>query len=334
MTVLKKPSLSLKNLFPINMNKLFWLSAFCLALILTSCENEKAAHPIRIFHAGSLSYPMRLLTENYQENQPEQSFLLEAAGSLNTIRKVTDLQRQADLVGSADYQLIDQLLIPVYSRFNIAFASNSIVLAYADPTLADTLNQGNWLNILLNNQAKVGASDPNADPCGYRARLCLQLAGMMQGISRPDEQILSGERYVERPKETDLIVLLNTQTIDYLFTYESLARQYELHYLKLSDSVNLSDPRLNSWYQQASLNVRGSESGDSLLVKGEAIIYGISVLKTAEKKEQVWDFVEMILQPEIGGKILQKAGLHPLNPALVQNPEAYPKSIISLINHQ
>ncbi len=316
------------------MNKLIWLSFIGLVLVLTSCKGDQKANPIRIFHAGSLSHPMRLLTETYQEMHPDQSFLLEAAGSLNTIRKVTDLHRQADLVGSADYQLIDQLLIPDFSRFNIAFASNSIVLAYADSSLRASLTQKNWLNTLLTSQASIGASDPNADPCGYRARLCLQLAGFMEGINRPDEQILSGERYVERPKETDLIVLLNTRTIDYLFTYESLARQYELHYLKLSDSVNLSNPKLNNWYQQAGLNVRGSQSGDSLQVKGEAIVYGISILKTAEANKQVWEFLQMMLNPEIGGKILQESGLHPLNPALVQNPEEYPETIIPLIKHQ
>lgn len=316
------------------MNKVYLFSIIVLAFLLSACKSGQQSNAIRIFHAGSLSYPFRLLTEAYKDAHQNQQFLLEAAGSLNTIRKVTDLHRQADLVGSADYALIDQLLIPEYSRFNIAFAANSIVLAGADSTLINHLTHKNWLSYLLSSSHTVGASDPHADPCGYRARLSLQLAGFLEGIERPDEQILSGKRYVERPKETDLIALLTTRSIDYLFTYESQARQYKLPYLKLSDSVNLSNPELNDWYRSATITVRGNQEGDSLHISGEAITYGISILKSAESRAEVWNFVSMMLSPETGGKIILQAGLRPLFPAFVQNPEEFPESIKHLINHQ
>ncbi|MCK7522654.1 MAG: hypothetical protein MZV64_35710 [Ignavibacteriales bacterium] len=41
--------------------------------------------------------------------------LLEAAGSLVCARKVTELKKPCDIVASADYFVIDKLLIPEYA---------------------------------------------------------------------------------------------------------------------------------------------------------------------------------------------------------------------------
>lgn len=302
--------------------------AVCL-FIIPACSKQ-SKQPLVIFHAGSLSYPLNELTKAYQENHAEQTFQLEAAGSLNTIRKVTDLNRNADIVASADYKLISKMLIPDHTEYNIAFASNSIVLAYNEKSkFSDSITSVNWMNILQNNEVRIGASDPHADPCGYRTRLSLQLAEKLYNIQNLTDLILEEGRYYERPKETDLIALLETQTIDYFFIYESVARQHHFKYITFHDSINLSQPKLNDWYQKASIKVRGSNQQDSLLIKGEAIVYGITVLKNSTSTDAAWDFVEFLLDPDDGSKILEASGQRALSPAII-NTE---KQLLDKIKH-
>ncbi|MDY0086018.1 MAG: extracellular solute-binding protein [Bacteroidales bacterium] len=299
--------------------------------IFQACQNE-SGQALVIFHAGSLSYPLKKLTEDYQQTHPEQQFQLEPAGSLNTIRKVTDLNRQADIIASADYKLISEMLIPKHTAYNIAFAANSIVLAYTDQSAyADEITSENWIEILQKDDVKIGASDPNADPCGYRTRLTLQLAGELKEIPNLTNLILEEGRYYERPKETDLIALLETQTIDYFFIYESVAKQHHFKTVVFSDSINLSRPLLNDWYGQASIKVRGSSPADSLLIRGEAIIYGITVLEESPSNQAAWDFVAYLLDPEKGTKIIEAAGQRPLIPALINTNRMLPERIKPLV---
>ncbi len=299
--------------------------------IIQACQNE-SGQALVIFHAGSLSYPLKKLTEDYQQSHPEQQFQLEPAGSLNTIRKVTDLNRQADMIASADYKLISEMLIPKHTAYNIAFAANSIVLAYTDQSAyANEISSENWIEILQKDEIKIGASDPNADPCGYRTRLTLQLAGKLKEIPNLTNLILEEGRYYERPKETDLIALLETQTIDYFFIYESIAKQHHFKTVVFSDSINLSQPLLNDWYKQASIKVRGSSPADSLLIRGEAIVYGITVLDESLSNQAAWDFVAYLLDPAQGTKIIEAAGQRALVPAFINTTHMLPEKIKPLV---
>ncbi len=300
-------------------------------LILHACQNE-TGNALVIFHAGSLSYPLKKLTADYQQTHPEQQFQLEPAGSLNTIRKVTDLNRQADIIASADYKLISEMLIPKHTAYNIAFAANSIVLAFTDQSAyADEISDENWIEILQKDEVKIGASDPHADPCGYRTRLTLQLAGKINNISNLTDLILEEGRYYERPKETDLIALLETQTIDYFFIYESVAKQHHFKIVEFSDSINLSQPMLNDWYRQESFKVRGSRPEDSLIIQGEAIVYGITLLNQGQTKEAAWDFIEFLLDPEKGVRTLESAGQRALVPAIINTTHKLPERIKPLV---
>ncbi|MDA3944434.1 MAG: extracellular solute-binding protein [Bacteroidetes bacterium] len=308
--------------------KLIKIAFFVVLSMMYSCDSSKSEAPLVIFHAGSLSQPLQKLAAAYQEINPTQQFRMEPAGSLNTIRKVTDLKRKADLIASADFRLIDEMLIPDYTTINIAFASNSMVLAYNESSQKSTeISTDNWIEILSDETIRIGASDPNSDPCGYRTRLSLQLAGKMHAIKQLDEQLLRGSRYHERPKETDLIALLETHTIDYFFIYESVAKQHGLSYLSFPDSINLSNADLNDWYKNASISVRGASPGESIQINGEAIIYGLTVLQNSSNTAAAWDFVAFILDPVLGGEILMQSGQKPIYPAKINTQQAVPEAI-------
>ncbi|MBN1977621.1 MAG: substrate-binding domain-containing protein, partial [Anaerolineae bacterium] len=72
-----------------------------------------------IFHAGSLTVPLDELTKAFQTKHPAVTFETEASGSNDAARKISELDREADLMMSADYTVIDKLLIPDFADWNI-----------------------------------------------------------------------------------------------------------------------------------------------------------------------------------------------------------------------
>ncbi len=75
---------------------------------------------------------------------------MEAAGSVDCARKITELGRSCDILASADYQVIEKLLIPEHAYMNQPFAVNSMVIAFTDRSCrADEIHSGNWSEILL-----------------------------------------------------------------------------------------------------------------------------------------------------------------------------------------
>ncbi len=83
-----------------------------------------------ILHAGSLSVPVRELAEAFMKDNPGVTILTEAAGSLHTARKITELHKPCDIMLSADHFVVSILLVPDYASWNIRFATNEIVIAY------------------------------------------------------------------------------------------------------------------------------------------------------------------------------------------------------------
>ncbi|MHA1259801.1 MAG: substrate-binding domain-containing protein [Candidatus Heimdallarchaeaceae archaeon] len=99
--------------------------------IYLSLREQKTT--LLIFHAGSLSNPIKLLVEAFEERNLNVKIQTEGAGSSASIRKITDQGRLADILFSADYSLIDTMMInsnPQWANWSIVFAKNSIVIAY------------------------------------------------------------------------------------------------------------------------------------------------------------------------------------------------------------
>jgi molybdate/tungstate transport system substrate-binding protein len=174
-------------------------------------ETEQALEgKLVIFHAGSLTVPLDELTKAFQTKHPGVTFETEASGSNDAARKISELGREADLMMSADYTVIDKLLIPDFADWNIRFARNTMVIAYTDQSLyADEINADNWYEILTREGVIYGHSDPDADPCGYRTLLVFQLAEKHYGVEGLAEQLDAAcPPENVRPKSVELIALL------------------------------------------------------------------------------------------------------------------------------
>jgi molybdate/tungstate transport system substrate-binding protein len=298
-------------------------------IIMTGCRNNSVnkRKDIIVFHAGSLAVPFKQLADEYEKRNPGTRVLMESAGSLVCARKITELKKPCDIIASADYFVINELIIPEYASWAIKFATNEIVIAYLEKSrFSADIDSLNWMDILLKDNVTFARSDPDSDPCGYRSVLTFKLAEKYYDRPGLAAKLTSKDRDFIRPKEVDLIALLESGAIDYMFQYKSVAIQHNLKYVDLPDYINLGNPSMNHYYNSVALEVKGSTPDSKMTVKGEFINYSLSVLSSAANKDDAIDFVSFLLSPE-GINILRKSGQDPIIPFSTEQPEMVPEKL-------
>jgi len=218
---------------------------------------------------------------------------------------------------SADYTVIDKLLIPEFAGWNIQFARNTMVIAYTEDSLyADEIDTDNWHEILIRDGVIYGHAEPDVDPCGYRTLLVWQLAERYYGVDglhrtlnehRPPGNV--------RPRSVELIALLQSGDMDYAFEYRSVAVQHDLEFIGLPDEVNLSMVEHADVYSQATVEIAGTEPGTTMTMTGTPIVYGVTIPNNAPNPELALEFVKFLLSDE-GQAIMAAQGQPPIVPAV------------------
>jgi molybdate/tungstate transport system substrate-binding protein len=298
-------------------------------IILISCSSPKTKNnQLIIFHAGSLSVPFKQMKNEYVKENPTVEILLESSGSVKCARKITDLNKECDIMASADYSIIDELLIPDFASWNIKFASNEMAIVYHDASkYSNEINAENWHEILLKGDVIYGRADPNSDPCGYRALLTSQLSEQFYHIDGFTDKITGKNQEYIRPKEVDLLALLESNTIDYIFLYRSVAQQHDLKYVILPDSINLKNPALKEFYQTAKVDIVGKKPGTTITQTGQPMVYGITILDKAPNKELAIKFVDFMLSKKGGSKIMEENGQPSIVPSSTNTFDSIPKKL-------
>lgn len=292
------------------LRKPFLLFTFYILLstLLIGCGREEK-ECLTIFHAGSLAVPFRELEKAF-ERLYDIDVRREVSGSLSCVRKITELKKPADLIALSDYTLFPELLIPRFVDDYTLFAKNEMVIAYTDKSLyAEEINTNNWYEVLTRKGVEVAHSDPNRDPCGYRALLVWKLAekhykisGLYGMLKRncPEKNI--------RPKETDLIALIEVGEIDYAFIYRSMAEHHRLRFIELPPEIDLSEKDFTDLYKEVSIKVRGRSPNEFIEKEGEPIVYGIGIVRDALNKEAASSFIEFLLSDK-GKEIIRECRL-------------------------
>jgi molybdate/tungstate transport system substrate-binding protein len=170
------------------------LVSLAVLLFCFSCtgKSRTTQKELIIFHAGSLSVPLKQIVQEYEKRNPGTKVFLESAGSLVCARKITELKKPCDIIASSDYFVINELLIPDYASWSIRFATNEIVIAGLEKSkYINELNSENWMDILQRDDVIYARSDPDSDPCGYfnagreilqQTRACSQNGFQKQGV--------------------------------------------------------------------------------------------------------------------------------------------------------
>jgi len=277
--------------------------------IFLLAAGQGKAEELIIFHAGSLTVPFARIIEDFRKENPGITVLREIAGSRECARKISELKKPCDVFASADYQVIDTLLIPQNADWNLKFATNEMTIVYRRQSrYAPDFNTGNWFKILARSDVAVGRSDPDMDPCGYRTILTLRLAEIFLRTPGLADSILKKTNRLIRPKEVDLLALLETGAVDYLFLYRSVAEQHGLKFLTLPDEINLSNADLESYYQQVSVELSGTEPGRRISQKGSSMVYGVTIPRNAPNRLLANKFIHYLMHPDKGLRIMRQMG--------------------------
>nr|QNO41261.1 putative solute-binding protein [Methanosarcinales archaeon ANME-2c ERB4]QNO41688.1 putative solute-binding protein [Methanosarcinales archaeon ANME-2c ERB4] len=294
---------------------------------------------LTVLHAGSLTVPFAKLEEVFEAKHPDIDVQCEAAGSAKTIKKVTELHKEADVVASADYSLIPGMMYPEYANWYAQFAKNQIVLAYSDKSkYADEINASNWYEILRRDDVRFGFSNPNDDPCGYRSQMVIQLAEAHYGDDMVYEDLIEANsdmsmtygdangtyvlylpesesinpsaKLMIRSMEMELIAGLDAQEIDYYFIYRSVAKQHDQLFVELPQVIDLSSVSYTDTYKTVQV-----VQANGNVVTGKPVVYGITVPKNAPSPGMGLEFVKLVISSE-GQQIFTDLGQPPITPAI------------------
>jgi molybdate/tungstate transport system substrate-binding protein len=332
------------------------IASLASAFFLT--PNQKTV--LKVFHAGSLSAIFLEFEDQFEEIHANVDVQRESAGSVDTIRKVTDLNKNADVVASSDYILIQNMMIdnsPKYSDFYIKFARNQLVIAYSDHSLyRNEINVSNWYDIFRRSEVNFGFSNPNSDPCGYRSLMLLQLAEIYYGDNDIFEDLVVGHTSISveedggnftisapssinpdssimmRPKEVDLMGLLEFGELDYLIIYRSIAYQHRdsgVDFIELPPDIDLSSEENNSTYGRVTVVQQSDKPERSATVTASPIIYGITIPKNARQFELAVEFLGLVVGEE-GRVVLNDLGQPPLIPPKANDVNALPEGLRDL----
>lgn len=295
---------------------------------------EELEGKLVVYHAGSLTIPFEALEKEFETMHPKVDIQRTAGGSAELARKVTELGDKVDVLASADYKVVETLMMPEYAKWNAVFAENAMVLMYSDKSkYADEINSDNWYEVLLRDGVNYGHSEPDLDPCGYRAVLLMQLAEKHYGqAGLADKLVAACPAKNIRPKSVELIAMLETGALDYAFEYESVALQHAaknsaFKYVSFPDEVNMSALALADFYKDATIELKGKEPGQTLTRVGEPIVYSLTIPSTATNSDLAVEFLKFFFDKDKGLKILEDNGQPIVYPVEVKGEENLPEGL-------
>jgi molybdate/tungstate transport system substrate-binding protein len=306
----------------------------CLAgyLPAASLSAQSVSGPLTVFNAGSLAAPFRDALQEFRRRNPGIDPRQESSGSLEAARKLTELGKIPDVLGVADSAVIPSILIPGQATWYVTFARNAMVLVHTDrSTGAREINQDNWWQVLLRPGIRTGRSDPALDPNGYRTLFVTQLAERhyrQPGLGARLHAAMP-PRFM-RPKEADLVALIQAGELDYAFSYRSIATTTGLPMVTLPDAVDLSDPARAAEYAMATVKLPGATraGADSVVMTGAPIVYALTIPLRAPNRPAAIAFARFLLSAD-GRAIFQKHGFLPVDHPLVGGPGKPPFAVSS-----
>jgi molybdate/tungstate transport system substrate-binding protein len=300
--------------------RLFLAAALTLIAFAGMWGKADATDPatIRIFHADSLKSYIGDVSKAFQAVHPGVEIKPEGSGSLDAIRKVTDLHLPCDILITADWRLLAQLYSDV-EPWVVIFAGNSIGLLYTPQSKsAAEINSRNWYDVVTRDGVRYGHSDPARDPAGYWTLIMWRLAERYYkhpGLAAKLQAACPPANI--RPHSIYLVALLESSELDYYFGYASDVRLGKLEFLALPREINLGDLAMSDQYASASVEV--GSSGNHDVIKGAPIAFGVTLVSGASHRKEALEFIALMAGPE-GRKIATQNGLVSYTDAFAYDP--------------
>ena len=291
---------------------------------------------VTAFYAASLSRSFAELERKLEEKFPDLDLRLEPSGSQVAARKVSELNRRADLVFVADWRVIEKLLVPEHAEWQIQFAANELVLAHAEHSpYTETITADNWPELLLRPEVRLGRGDERTAPIGFMTLQLWKLAEEHCGPGKVGED-LAGRLKAKVKKEhvvpdiVELVMQLQAKAIDYAFVFRSIAEEHNLKVVRLPDAYNLGNPAMSRIYSRAVVPVVIKTGEPPEQIRGAPIVYGVTIPKSAPNPSGAEKVIAFLLSAE-GRRILERSGFRPLDPPRGLNSGRLPPTLKGMV---
>lgn len=287
----------------------------CIFLLASLISLPNLSHganntKLTIFYAANLISAINDLTSEFKKLYPDIEIIAESSGSLLAVKKVTELNRHADMIFVADYKLINDMLMPEHANWGILLYRDPIVIAFTHTSrYTDEINSENWYKILSRDDVQYGYANPNLAPVGYRTLMAWQLADLYYKEKINGKNILETlkakcpEDYM-RPDVSELTSMLESISLDYVFLYKSNAQQHNLKFIELPEEINLGNEKFEDLYKKASVSIT-NKKGEEKIINGRAVVFAFTILNDAKNKKTSIDFARLLLG-EIGQAIMKR----------------------------
>jgi molybdate/tungstate transport system substrate-binding protein len=259
-----------------------------------------AADTLVLFVAASLTKPLQPVLDAFTA-QTGIVIQRESGASLEHVRKITELHRVPDVLLLADADVFPRYLVPAHATWYADFARNRMVVAYTPKSKhAGEITPDNWTSILQRGDVEIGRTDPSIAPVGYRTLLMFQLAERFYRTPNLAASLLehSPDRNI-RPNAAELAALLAAGELDYIYDYQSVAESNGFRYVALPPAIDLGDAQREKEYESVSVQVRGASPGATTTVRGEPILYGMTVPRAAPHPSSANRFVAYLFSPGV-----------------------------------
>ncbi|MDE2572360.1 MAG: extracellular solute-binding protein [bacterium] len=299
----------------------------------TPADAGAAPVTLTVFAAGTLAAAFTALDRAFEASHPNVTVQPQFGGSVKMVKHVTELHEIADVVATADANVIPKYMYAKpksgaagYADWYIGFATNEMTFVYTPSSkYAGEIGAGNWYQVLARPGVAIGRSNPDTDPSGYQTLLMLELAERYYhrpGLAR--SVLANAPAGNVRDTETELLPALQSGQIDYLAIYRSEALRLHLDYLRLPPQVALGDARYASFYRGSSVTTANGA------INGKPIVYAVTIPSNAAHAEAARAYIAMLLSPA-GRRILEKAGFTPAAPGLARGMSNVPSRLRPLV---
>jgi molybdate/tungstate transport system substrate-binding protein len=341
------------------------VAASILSLSVWGCTpSTQERVELKVICAGSLMVPFTEVGKAYEAQNPRVKVLTEGHGSVQVIRRVTELGARADVIAVADHSLIPAMMYNArmpdsgrsYADWYIGFATNTLGLAYtASSKYAGEINASNWYEILARPDVKLGIPDPRFDACGYRALMASWLAGLLYDDGDLFHDVLGDFEYpislevengrctilvpeIIRPLKASvrgssvvLLGILESGDIDYAFEYKSVAEQRNLYFLEFPPEINLGSDDFQSLGYELSVKIDYQRFA-SLIPDFvcQEIFYGVTIPENSPHREVALDYLKFLLGP--AGREIFAQQYQPFLSLVADRPENLPDELRYLLD--
>ncbi|CAI5711127.1 unnamed protein product [Hyaloperonospora brassicae] len=246
---------------------------------------------------------------------------------------------QSDLFISADASVNTALLMGNGNNnlisWYITFGATSIGLGYSrESPYADVfaaVQNGSllWYEALQQNpNMKIGRTDPEVGPKGYRTVMMLELAEKYYNTTGLAMDILGSATNRDQIfSEEQLATSVMSGDLDVGFFYAvEVGSLSNVDFIALPSEINMGSLALDDTYATVSY----TNSATGTVYNGSATVYTVTILNSAPRLSEAEAFVTFLLSPD-GRRILTKQGVEATAVVAYGNTSAIPATVAAYL---